>query len=285
MKRSKPTTDNDIKKPVTRVKTTARDKNIKGRSQSKDKKPVTAKAGKKSSSRRKIELSASDGQSSDDVVDHRASRPLADSDEESIFESEDNGESDDLDEMFSEDEKPKSKSRKASRNPSRGASKKPAARAKSRGNTMDEEKKPANKKSKAPPERLLKTPKSKKPKDRNSSSNKAVHKQLFKEEDNRSLKEMTGFFFSYLRDKNAKGMTINSLVKYMKTNSIQNKDRKLEIDDELALRMIRYLVKSSELNKKGVKPEDLYIEEGELEEFVGFQRKFHLGMMKRILDK
>lgn len=282
MKRSKPTTDGDIKKPVTRVKTTARDKNIKGRSQSKDKKPVTAKAGKKSSSRRKIELSASDGQSSDDVVDHRASRPFADSDEESIFESEDNGESDDLDEMFSEDdEKPKSKSRKASRNPS----KKPAARAKSRGNKMDEEEKPTNKKSKASIERFQKTPKSKKPKDRNSSSNKAVHKQLFKEEDNRSLKEMTGFFFSYLRDKNAKGMTVNSLVKYMKTNSIQNKDRKLEIDDELALRMIRYLVKSSELNKKGVKPEDLYIEEGELEQFVGFQRKFHLGMMKRILDK
>ena len=88
---------------------------------------------------------------------------------------------------------------------------------------------------------------------------------------------MTNFFFSHLRDKNSKGMTVNSLVKFLKTNGIQTKDRRLEIDDELALRLIRYLLKCTNISKKGVKQEDLFIAEEEMEAFVGSQRKFHLG--------
>lgn len=279
MKRTKPATSSRLEKPkTTKVKSNAKAENKSRRSGSIAK---GQKKGKKTNP--KEELAGSDDEYIDDA-NSVASKPFEDEDSEidSLFESENQEVSDDLDELFSD--KDEGRSRKNSKKPSRNASKKPVDRARSRGNKMDEEK-PTKPKPKSTKDRQQDTPKSKKPKAPNSSSNKAVHRQLFNEEDSRSLKEMTGFFFSYLRDKNSKGMTVNSLVKYMKTNGIQTKDRKLEIDDELALRMIKYLVKTGEIDKRGVKTDDIYVDENELEQFICTQRRFHLTTMKRIFDK
>lgn len=112
---------------------------------------------------------------------------------------------------------------------------------------------------------------------------KELNHSTFQEQEVESMKGMNSFFFSYLNDKNAAGLTVHSLLKYLKTNQIHNKEKKFDLDEDLTSRMIVHLKKKLGKDESGKKRDELVVTEEELLKYVVHQRKFHVNMMNKIL--
>ena len=112
---------------------------------------------------------------------------------------------------------------------------------------------------------------------------KELNYSSFQVQESEDLKNMTSFFLSYTKDKNAPGLSIHSILKFMKTSNIQQgKERKFTPDEELTTRMILHLKKKIGKDESKTKPDDLLVTEEELGAYVQSQRKYHLSLMKRI---
>ena len=126
-------------------------------------------------------------------------------------------------------------------------------------------------------------PKKKATKKASKSRDHSAQSNLIRDEQRKTLEEMIDFFMAYLKDKNEPGITLNSLLKFMKTNSIQGKDRKMEIDENIAERMLLHLLRILGITPKYSKPEELVITQEQLRNFVMLEAGFHFRVMKQVL--
>ena len=120
------------------------------------------------------------------------------------------------------------------------------------------------------------------PGSRNASSTKKIsNKNLLQQEEERTVKSNLLFMMTHLKDKNEKGISVNSLLKYMKSNKIQDANSKIVIDEEVSERMLLHLLKQIEKERK-VPKDELVINDEELEAFVMKNKKFHTNLVHRI---
>ena len=102
------------------------------------------------------------------------------------------------------------------------------------------------------------------------------------EEDNKAMKAQSEYFFTFLKDKEFAGITHNSLLKFIKTNDITLKDRNYPMDEELSKRLIRYLLKTIQVDLLPVKDEEFLVTNCQLETYTMSDRRFHSQMIKKL---